>query len=138
MPKALTAPKTITADLSPTNQAIVAMHNGGLSTRKIETIIGNLDHNTIARRLKKLTPRKTTEIYKELKSDILAEKQRQLLMQARQADAREQDQISRAFKVYNEAQRLHEDKTTTNVGIGIGCTDEMADLIGSITGKRPE
>ena len=61
------------------NTAILALHEAGKSTRQIEAILGNIDHATVAKRLKHLTPRKTTEIFKSLRGDILAEKQRQLL-----------------------------------------------------------
>jgi hypothetical protein len=61
------------------NAAILALHEAGKSTRQIEAILGNIDHATVAKRLKHLTPRKTTEIFKTLRGDILAEKQRQIL-----------------------------------------------------------
>lgn len=62
------------------NKAMLGLHAAGASSRQIEKILGNIDHTTICRRLKRLTPRKTTEIYKALRADIFAEEQRKLLM----------------------------------------------------------
>jgi hypothetical protein len=103
----------------PVNDQILALHEAGVPTRQIERVIGTLDHSTIARRLKQLTPRRTTQIYRELKADILAEKQRKLLMDARQADPREQDQLSRAFKVYHEAEKAERGEAVNIIQIDL-------------------
>lgn len=115
---------------------MVKLHEAGVATRVIEQILG-FDHTTISRRLKRLTPRKTTEIYRELKADVLAEKQRHLLMMAQRAEPREQDQIARAFKVYNESERLERNQSTANLGVQHGISAELADLVSSITGSTP-
>jgi len=90
----------------PINDQIVALHEAGVPTRQIEKVIGTLDHSTIARRLKHLTPRKTTQIYRELRADILAEKQRKLLMQSNGLPAREQAGISKAFRDYFDCEQV--------------------------------
>jgi hypothetical protein len=61
-----------------TNTLITGLHNAGMPSRQIETIV-NLDHSTICQRLKHLTPRKSTEIYKTKRADIFAELQRKIL-----------------------------------------------------------
>jgi hypothetical protein len=58
---------------------LLALAEAGKSTRDIATIIGSIDHSTVSRRLKHLTPRKTTEIYKFYKADILSEMQRKII-----------------------------------------------------------
>lgn len=58
---------------------ILALSEAGKSSRQIEAIIGNIDHSTICNRLKHLTPRKSTEIYKTHRADILAEFQRKCM-----------------------------------------------------------
>lgn len=63
-----------------TDAEIVALHEAGSSTRDIAAIEGIRHHSTIARRLKHLTPRQSTEIYKTHRANILAEMQRKISM----------------------------------------------------------
>lgn len=92
--------------LIPINDQIVALHEAGVPTRQIEKVIGTLDHSTIARRLKHLTPRKTTQIYRELKADILAEKQRKLLMQSDSVNAKDARDLATAFGIYYDKEQV--------------------------------
>ena len=87
----------MTATLDDT--VVVALHDAGKSTRKIATILGDVHWTTIARRLKHLTPRKTTEIYKELRADIFAEKQRQLLMRSYKANPKDTRDLMTSFGI---------------------------------------
>ena len=87
----------MTATLDDT--AVLALHEAGKSTRKIATILGDVHWTTIARRLKHLTPRKTTEIYKELRADIFAEKQRQLLMRSYKANPKDTRDLMTSFGI---------------------------------------
>jgi hypothetical protein len=65
---------------SPVDDAtILALTESGKTTRQIESITGAIDHATVARRLKHLTPRKTTEIFKGYRADIFAELQRKII-----------------------------------------------------------
>jgi len=59
---------------------IQALADAGKSTREVAAIVGNIAHQTIARRLKHLTPRQTTEIFKTHRADIFAELQRKILL----------------------------------------------------------
>jgi hypothetical protein len=116
------------------NTTLVALHESGHTTRQIEAIVGNLDHSTIARRLKHLTPRKTTQIYRELRADVLAEKQRKLLMSSDGENARNQADIAKAFKSYYECERTERGQANVLVGHGIAITlspalQEMADKL---------
>ncbi|MFA5340325.1 MAG: hypothetical protein WC332_00970 [Clostridia bacterium] len=79
--------------------AILALHDAGKGVKAISKIAG-LNHKTIARRLKSLTPRKTTEIYRELKTEILEEKCRKLLMQGEGLAPKEQRDLAVAYGVY--------------------------------------
>jgi hypothetical protein len=58
---------------------ILALHDAGKGCRQIADIIGDIGKSSIAKRLKHLTPRKTTEIYKTHRADILAEFQRKCM-----------------------------------------------------------
>lgn len=63
------------------NAAILALTEAGKSSRDIEAISGGtIDHATVCRRLKHLTPRKSTEIFKSRKADVFAEMQRKIMM----------------------------------------------------------
>lgn len=84
--------------------AIVALHEAGQTTRQIAPIAG-LSKTTIARRLKHLTPRKSTEIFKELKADIFAEKQRKLLMSSDKLTPKEQRDIAVAVGCYHDKEQ---------------------------------
>jgi len=86
-----------------------------VASRQIGQVVGGLHHSTICKRLKHLTPRKTTEIYKELKADVLAEKQRKLLMTSANLPAREQGWIAKAIRDLNEVERLERGQSTANV-----------------------
>lgn len=68
------------------NAAILALHEAGKTQQEIAHIIGNIDRSTISRRLKHLTPRKSTEIFKSQRADILAEMQRKILGSCTPAD----------------------------------------------------
>lgn len=114
---------------------LVALAGAGHSTRQIEAILGNLDHSTIARRLKSLTPRKATEIYKMLRADILSEKQRKLLLRSDRADPRSQADLAKAFGIYYDKERLERGQSTANQAVSHGVTEELAELIGTITGR---
>ncbi len=100
--------------------AIEAMHNAGLTSRAIATITQTPDHSTICRRLKKLTPRKTTSIYKELRADVLAEKQRKILMDSHRVEheksARDQRDLAAAYAIYYDKERLERGQATENIG----------------------
>lgn len=125
------------AALAIDEQAALALHEGGKSTREIATILGVKDHSTIARRLKHLTPRKSTEIFRALRADILTEKQRKLLMSSHDATPKEQRDIATAFGIYLDKERLERGQSTSNQAIQHGCTEELAGLIEAVTGKRP-
>ena len=120
-----------------TNTAIMALHDYGFPTRSIATIIGSLTWSGVARRLKKLTPRKSTEIFKFYRADILAEKQRRLLMQSNKVGANEQSKIAIAFGVYYDKERLERNQSTANMAIQHGISVELAELVTSITGGKP-
>ncbi len=109
----------MTPDLDLQNKALQAMHEGGLSTRQIESVISNLDHASIARRLRKLTPRRTTQIYREVRADVLAERQRQILMLSATPGARngrDQRDYATAYGVYYDKERLERGQATENIG----------------------
>jgi hypothetical protein len=89
------------------NATILALHESGHATRNIETLLGGqLDHTTIARRLQHLTPRKTTEIYKSLRADIFAEKQRKLLMRGNKISLKEERDLAVAMGVYYDKEQI--------------------------------
>ena len=90
----------------PVNDQILALHNAGVPTRQIEKVIGTLDHSTIARRLKHLTPRKTTEIFKSMRADIFSEKQRKLMMLGDRATIKEQRDLATAVGIYYDKEQL--------------------------------
>lgn len=92
--------------------ALLALHDAGKSTRQIATLMGNVAWCTVARRLKRLTPRKSTEIYKTLRADVLAEKQRQLLMCSHGATPKEQRDIATAVGIYYDKERLERGQAT--------------------------
>lgn len=81
------------------DETLVALRDSGHSTRQIEKVTG-ISKSVIAKRLKHLAPTEATDIFKEHKSDILAEKQRQLLMSAKDLSPKEQRDIAVAFGVY--------------------------------------
>lgn len=81
------------------DETLLALKQTGHSLRKIEKVTG-LSKSAIAQRLKHLAPTEATDIFKEHKSDILAEKQRQLLMSAKDLSPKEQRDIAVAFGVY--------------------------------------
>lgn len=87
------------------DETLLALHNAGKSTRQIEAITGAWDHSTIAKRLKHLTPRKSTEIFREMKADIFAEKQRKLLMSADKLSPKEQRDIAVAIGCYHDKEQ---------------------------------
>lgn len=55
------------------DETLVALNKTGHSLRQIEKVTG-LSKSAVARRLQHLAPRKETDIFKEHKADILAEK----------------------------------------------------------------
>lgn len=58
---------------------IMALHEAGKTQDEIAQIIGNINRSTISRRLKQLTPRKSTDIFKAKRADVLAEMQRKIM-----------------------------------------------------------
>ena len=86
------------------NDSIVALHEAGKSCRAISAIAG-ISKTSIAKRLKHLTPRKSTEIFKELKADIFAEKQRKLLMSSDKLTPKEQRDIAVAVGCYHDKEQ---------------------------------
>jgi hypothetical protein len=86
------------------DDTLLALHNAGKSTRAIGELV-ELSHKTIALRLKHLTPRKSTEIFKEKRADILAEKQRKLLMMAENVSPKEQRDIAVAYGCYHDKEQ---------------------------------
>ena len=81
------------------DETLLALSKSGHSTREIGKVVG-LSKSAVADRLKHLTPTEATNIFKEHKADILAEKQRQLLMSAKDLPPAEQRSIATAFGVY--------------------------------------
>jgi hypothetical protein len=61
------------------NATLLALHEAGKTQEQIAQILGGLDRSTISRRLKQLTPRNATEIFKNRRADILAEMQRKIM-----------------------------------------------------------
>lgn len=111
---------------SSDNTVLLALHEAGKSTREIEAIVG-LDHSTIAHRLRHLTPRKTTEIYKSLRADIFAEKQRRLLMLNDKGDSKTQRDIATCIGIYYDKERLERGLSSANVSIQHGLSSELQD-----------
>ena len=97
--------------------AILGMHNQGLTTRQIESILGTIDHSTIAAHLKSLTPTKTSQIYRELKADILSEKQLKILQQSDLVigNARDQRDYATSYGIYYDKERLERGQSTENI-----------------------
>ena len=98
------------------DEVLVALHEtAGKSSRQIEKLLGNIDHSTVCKRLKHLTPRQSTEIFKTYKADILAEKQRKLMMRGDKLDANSERNVAIAFGIYADQERkergLVEDKS---------------------------
>ena len=85
---------------------LLALHEAGKASRQIEAILGGIDHSTICKRLKHLTPRKTTEIFKALRADIFAEKQRKLLMASDREPASSQSRIAMAVGIYYDKEQI--------------------------------
>jgi hypothetical protein len=87
---------------------LLALQSAGKTTRQIESLVQTMSRSTIAKRLKHLSPRKSTDIFRELKADILAEKQRQLLnikdnpKTKCKLDPADHKNIAIAFGVYEE------------------------------------
>ncbi len=86
--------------------ALIALHEAGKSTRFIATAFGNIHWSTVARRLKHLTPRKTTDIFKELRADIFAEKQRKLMMRGNKVSIKDERDLAVAMAVYYDKERI--------------------------------
>jgi hypothetical protein len=90
------------------NDTLLALQDSGKSTRQIEAIVKTMSRSTIAKRLKHLTPRQSTDIFREHKADILAEKQRQLMLLRDnpktkcKLDPGDHRNIAIAFGVYEE------------------------------------
>lgn len=100
------------------NIALEAMHNAGIGSRDIATITKSMDHSTICRRLKKLTPRKSSEIFRELRADVLSEVQRKILTRATThiENARDCRDYATAFGVFYDKERLERGQSTENIG----------------------
>ncbi len=102
------------------DNVLLALHNAGNSTRKIEQIVG-LDHTRVARRLQRLTPRKTTEIYKSMRADIFAEKQRQWLMMSNTPklirDSKAQRDLATCIGILYDKERLERGQSTSNISL---------------------
>jgi IS30 family transposase len=116
-----------------TEAQIVSLHESGIATRTIEEIVG-LDHSTIARRLKRLTPRKTTDIYKALEAQVLCEKRRRLLSTSDKLSAKEQRDIATAYGIYYDKERLERGQSTSNQAIRHSLSEDMTSLISQVIG----
>ena len=86
------------------DDTLLALQSTGKTTRQIAPIVG-LSKSTIAKRLKHLTPRKSTEIFRELKADIFLEKQRKLLMSSDKLSPKEQRDIAVAIGCYHDKEQ---------------------------------
>jgi hypothetical protein len=93
------------ARLATDDDAILALTEAGKTSREIEAIL-KYDHTTICRRLKHLTPRQSTEIFKEHRADIFAEKQRKLMMRSNGVDIKDERDLAVAMAVYYDKERI--------------------------------
>jgi hypothetical protein len=117
---------------------ITALHEAGKSSYCIAAITG-VDPSTIQRRLKKLTPRKATSIFRELRADILSEKQRQLMMQASapgHKNARDQRDLATAMAIYYDKERLERGQSTSNHSVQVGLSEGMQSLLSKIISRE--
>ncbi len=121
----------------PDNLTILALHEAGKSARQIEAILGNIDHATICRRLKHLTPRKTTNIYKQVRADVFAEKQRKLLMRSDKADAKTQRDIATCVGIYYDKERLERGLSSANLSVQIGLSDTISQSVSALISRLP-
>jgi len=136
------------------DETLLALAAAGKSSRQIEKALGNIDHSTICKRLKHLTPRQSTQIFKELKADILAESQRKVMMQADKpgVNARDRRDYAVTLGILMDQERKergqHEDKTRpmvmiferSNVQINSGAGPLPAgneDFTGDVNSSRP-
>jgi hypothetical protein len=105
------------------DETLLALAAAGKSSRQIEQALGNIDHATVCRRLKHLTPRQSTEIFKSYKADILAESQRKLMMMSDKpgVNARDRRDYAVTLGILMDQERKergqHEDKTRPMVMI---------------------
>ncbi len=113
---------------------ILALAEAGKPSRAIQEITG-IGYRTVCRRLKHLTPRKTTDIYKTFRADILAEKQRKLLMLSHNAPLNEQSKAAIAFGVYYDKERLERGLSTANASVQVGLTDATSTLIDRVVSR---
>jgi hypothetical protein len=112
------------------DDTLLTLAAAGKSSRDMERVLNNIDHATICRRLKHLTPRQSTEIFKSYKADILAEQQRKIMMRCdrpggNKLTPREWRDIAVTLGVLMDHERrergLHEDKTRPLVMIFDRC-----------------
>lgn len=113
---------------------ILALAEIGKPSREIQDITG-IGYRTVCRRLKHLTPRKTTELYKHYRADIFAEKQRQLLMSSHTADAKTQRDIATCIGIYYDKERLERGQSTGNLAVGLALTPALQDAVNHIISR---
>lgn len=118
--------------------AILALHEAGKSTRAIADILGNCKKTTIAKRLKHLTPRKTTQIFRELRADVLSEMQRKFLMRMDAADPKNARDYMTAFGIAYDKERLERNLSNVNVATQVGLTPALQEAVDRICGRDTE
>jgi len=114
--------------LTEQNNAMLGLTAAGLSTRQIAKTLGGMDHGTVARRLKRLTPRNVTEIYKTLRGDIFAEQQRKLLMECHGKTAKEKLSLITGMGILYDKERLERGQSTENIGVVVKMVEELKRL----------
>ncbi len=108
---------------------ILALRAAGKSSREIGAIVGR-DHTAICKRLKHLSPRGTTELFREKRADILTEIQRKILMSCTPQEIKNKPRNIRdrvtSFAVLYDKERLERNQSSMNLAVS-GLSEEEID-----------
>ena len=110
-----------TAIIPRDNATVLGLRNAGKTCQEIADLTG-VHKATIARQLKHLTPRKATQIYRDMRADIAAELQRQILGKCdlrtvKITTAKELQSALTGWGILYDKERLERDQSTSNVSI---------------------
>ncbi len=104
------------------DKAIQALSDAGMGSRAIGTLLNGISYRTVCRRLRELTPRTSTQIFIHHRAEILAEMQRKLMNLSHGCSPKDRKDLSVAFGIYYDKERLERGKSTENQSIVIKVT----------------
>ena len=113
---AITIANSIRTLIPRDDATILGLANAGHSCQDIANLTG-VHKATIARQLKHLRPRKSTQVYKDLRADILAELQRKILGKCdlrtlKIGDAKDLKDATLAYGILYDKERLERGQAT--------------------------